>query len=100
MGLMVSVIRDVDKKALWDIGAEIAVLSEKARNGKLMPADMQGGCFTISSLGAMGGQGFTPIVNAPEVAIMGVSKAVELGVEWQRISRARCCHSRFPMTIA
>jgi pyruvate dehydrogenase E2 component (dihydrolipoamide acetyltransferase) len=74
MGLMVPVIRDVDKKALWDIGAEIAVLSEKARNGKLMPADMQGGCFTISSLGAMGGQGFTPIVNAPEVAIMGVSK--------------------------
>lgn len=74
MGLMVPVIRDVDKKALWDIGAEIAVLSEKARNGKLMPVDMQGGCFTISSLGAMGGQGFTPIVNAPEVAILGVSK--------------------------
>lgn len=74
MGLMVPVIRDVDKKALWDIGAEIAVLSEKARNGKLMPMDMQGGCFTISSLGAMGGQGFTPIVNAPEVAILGVSK--------------------------
>ena len=74
MGLMVPVIRDVDKKALWDIGAEIAMLSEKARNGKLMPMDMQGGCFTISSLGAMGGQGFTPIVNAPEVAILGVSK--------------------------
>ncbi|HSC76425.1 MAG TPA: 2-oxo acid dehydrogenase subunit E2, partial [Pseudomonadales bacterium] len=74
MGLMVPVIRDVDKKALWDIGAEIAVLSEKARSGKLMPMDMQGGCFTISSLGAMGGQGFTPIVNAPEVAILGVSK--------------------------
>lgn len=74
MGLMVPVIRDVDKKALWDIGAEIALLSDKARNGKLMPMDMQGGCFTISSLGAMGGQGFTPIVNAPEVAILGVSK--------------------------
>lgn len=74
MGLMVPVIRDVDKKALWDIGAEIAVMSDKARNGKLMPADMQGGCFTISSLGAMGGQGFTPIINAPEVAILGVSK--------------------------
>lgn len=73
-GLMVPVIRDVDKKALWDIGAEIALLSEKARAGKLMPIDMQGGCFTISSLGAMGGQGFTPIVNAPEVAILGVSK--------------------------
>lgn len=74
MGLMVPVIRDVDKKALWDIGAEIAVLSERARSGKLMPMDMQGGCFTISSLGALGGQGFTPIVNAPEVAILGVSK--------------------------
>ncbi|HQQ62579.1 MAG TPA: 2-oxo acid dehydrogenase subunit E2, partial [Pseudomonadales bacterium] len=74
MGLMVPVIRDVDKKGLWDIGAEIALLSEKARNGKLMPGDMQGGCFTISSLGAMGGQGFTPIVNTPEVAILGVSK--------------------------
>jgi pyruvate dehydrogenase E2 component (dihydrolipoamide acetyltransferase) len=74
VGLMVPVIRDVDKKGLWDLGAEIAVMSEKARAGKLMPADMQGGCFTISSLGAMGGQGFTPIVNAPEVAILGVSK--------------------------
>ncbi|MEZ5435994.1 MAG: 2-oxo acid dehydrogenase subunit E2 [Pseudomonadales bacterium] len=49
-------------------------MSEKARNGKLMPADMQGGCFTISSLGAIGGNGFTPIINAPEVAILGVSK--------------------------
>lgn len=74
MGLMVPVIRHVDKKGLWDLGAEVAQLSEKARNGKLMPADMQGGCFTISSLGAMGGNGFTPIINAPEVAILGVSK--------------------------
>ncbi len=74
MGLMVPVIRDVDKKGLWDLGAEIAQLSDKARHGKLMPTDMQGGCFTISSLGALGGQGFTPIVNAPEVAILGVSK--------------------------
>ncbi len=74
MGLMVPVIRDVDKKGLWDLGAEIAQMSEKARNGKLMPADMQGGCFTISSLGAIGGNGFTPIINTPEVAILGVSK--------------------------
>ena len=74
MGLMVPVIRDVDKKGLWDLGAEVAQLSEKARNGKLMPADMQGGCFTISSLGAIGSNGFTPIINAPEVAILGVSK--------------------------
>ena len=74
MGLMVPVIRDVDKKGLWDLGAEVAQLSDKARNGKLMPADMQGGCFTISSLGSIGGNGFTPIINAPEVAILGVSK--------------------------
>lgn len=74
MGLMVPVIRDVDKKGLWDLGAEVAQLSDKARNGKLMPADMQGGCFTISSLGTIGGNGFTPIINAPEVAILGVSK--------------------------
>lgn len=74
MGLMVPVIRDVDKKGLWDLGAEVAQLSEKARSGKLMPGDMQGGCFTISSLGAIGGNGFTPIINAPEVAILGVSK--------------------------
>lgn len=74
MGLMVPVIRDVDKKGLWDLGQEVAQLSDKARNGKLMPADMQGGCFTISSLGAIGGNGFTPIINAPEVAILGVSK--------------------------
>ncbi len=75
MGLMVPVVRDVDKKGLWELAEETAELAEKARKGKLMPRDMQGGCFTISSLGAMGGTGFTPIVNAPEVAIMGVSKA-------------------------
>lgn len=75
MGLMVPVIRDVDKKGLWELAAESAELAEKARAGKLMPRDMQGGCFTISSLGSIGGNGFTPIVNAPEVAIMGVSKA-------------------------
>ncbi|MBU3069549.1 dihydrolipoyllysine-residue acetyltransferase [Aestuariicella sp. G3-2] len=75
MGLMVPVIRDVDKKGLWELAAESAELAAKARAGKLMPRDMQGGCFTISSLGSIGGNGFTPIVNAPEVAIMGVSKA-------------------------
>lgn len=74
MGLMVPVIRDVDKKGLWEIASDVASLSEKARIGKLMPGDITGGCFTISSLGAIGGQGFTPIVNAPEVAILGVSK--------------------------
>lgn len=74
-GLLVPVLRDVDKKGLWQIADEVNELIAKARDGKLMPKDMQGACFTISSLGAMGGKGFTPIVNAPEVAIMGVSKA-------------------------
>ncbi len=74
-GLMVPVIRDVDKKGLWQLAEEANAIIAKARAGKLTPSDMQGGCFTISSLGAMGGNGFTPIVNAPEVAILGVSRA-------------------------
>jgi pyruvate dehydrogenase E2 component (dihydrolipoamide acetyltransferase) len=73
-GLMVPVIRDVDKKSIWELAAELAVLSDKAKNRRLGKEDMQGACFTISSLGALGGTGFTPIVNAPEVAILGVSK--------------------------
>lgn len=81
VGLVVPVIRDVDKKGLWELAAEFIEVIDKARNGKLTVADMQGGCFTISSLGAMGGQGFTPIVNAPEVAILGVSKA-EIKPKW------------------
>lgn len=74
-GLVVPVIKDADKKGLWDIAAEVIELSTKARDGKLKPNEMQGGCFTISSLGAIGGTGFTPIVNTPEVGILGVSKA-------------------------
>jgi pyruvate dehydrogenase E2 component (dihydrolipoamide acetyltransferase) len=74
-GLVVPVIRDCDRKGVLEIAAETAELAAKARDGKLGPADMQGGCFTISSLGGIGGTGFTPIVNAPEVAILGVSKA-------------------------
>jgi pyruvate dehydrogenase E2 component (dihydrolipoamide acetyltransferase) len=74
-GLVVPVIRDVNEKGIWDISAEIAELAGKARDGKLTPAEMQGGCFTLSSLGAIGGNGFTPIVNAPEVGILGVSKS-------------------------
>lgn len=73
-GLMVPVIKDADKKGLFDLAKELAELAQKARDKKLSPAEMQGGCFTISSLGHIGGTGFTPIVNAPEVAIMGVSK--------------------------
>lgn len=73
-GLMVPVVKDADKKGLFDLAKELAELAQKARDKKLSPAEMQGGCFTISSLGHIGGTGFTPIVNAPEVAIMGVSK--------------------------
>jgi len=74
-GLMVPVIKDVDKKGLYELANEVIELAGKARDGKLKPNEMQGGCFTISSLGPIGGTGFTPIVNAPEVAILGVSKA-------------------------
>lgn len=73
-GLLVPVIRDADKKSIWQLAEESAQLAAKAKQRKLTPADMQGGCFTISSLGGIGGQGFTPIVNAPEVAILGVSR--------------------------
>jgi pyruvate dehydrogenase E2 component (dihydrolipoamide acetyltransferase) len=74
-GLVVPVLRDVNKKTVNELAAEIAEKSEKARQGKLLPADMQGGCMTISSLGGIGGTAFTPIVNAPEVAILGVTRA-------------------------
>lgn len=73
-GLMVPVIRDVDKKGIWELSAEVLELAAKARDRKLKPAEMQGGCFTVSSLGNIGGTGFTPIVNTPEVGILGVSK--------------------------
>ena len=74
-GLVVPVIKDADKKGLKEISQELAELSKKARDGKLKPQEMQGACFTISSLGGIGGTGFTPIVNAPEVAILGVCKS-------------------------
>ncbi len=74
-GLVVPVIRDVDKKGLWELAEEAGVMAAKARDGKLSAADMQGGCFSISSLGAIGGRGFTPIVNSPEAGILGISKA-------------------------
>ncbi len=74
-GLVVPVIRDVDKKSVFELAAELMAVSERARNGKLAPADLQGGCFSISSLGGIGGTAFTPIVNAPEVAILGVSRS-------------------------
>ena len=74
-GLMVPVIRDVSNKGLWEIAADVSRVADLAREGKLKPADMQGGCFTLSSLGAIGGSGFTPIVNSPELGILGVSNA-------------------------
>ena len=74
-GLVVPVLRNVNNKSINELAAELAEKSEKARLGKLLPADMQGGCMTISSLGGIGGTAFTPIVNAPEVAILGVTRA-------------------------
>ncbi|EHU9458549.1 pyruvate dehydrogenase complex dihydrolipoyllysine-residue acetyltransferase [Vibrio vulnificus] len=74
-GLVVPVFKDVNKKGIYELSEELMVVSKKARAGKLTAADMQGGCFTISSLGGIGGTAFTPIVNAPEVGILGVSKS-------------------------
>ena len=74
-GLVVPVIRDVDQKGIYALSAEVAEVAGRAREGKLSPADMQGGCMSISSLGGIGGTQFTPIVNAPEVAILGVARS-------------------------
>ncbi|MBP6105832.1 MAG: 2-oxo acid dehydrogenase subunit E2 [Steroidobacteraceae bacterium] len=74
-GLVVPVVRDADRKDLFELARDLADLSEKARAGKLSAAEMQGGCFTVSSLGGIGGTAFTPIINAPEVAILGVSRS-------------------------
>ncbi|MBN8511228.1 MAG: 2-oxo acid dehydrogenase subunit E2, partial [Burkholderiales bacterium] len=76
-GLVVPVLKDADRKGLLQIAQEMAELSKKARDGKLGPADMSGGCFSISSLGGIGGTTFSPIINAPEVAILGLSKGYQ-----------------------
>ena len=76
-GLVVPVVRDADRKDVFELARDLGELSEKARGGKLSAAEMQGGCFTISSLGGIGGTAFTPIINAPEVAILGVSKSAQ-----------------------
>ncbi len=81
-GLVVPVIRDVDKKDVYEVAKALAELSERARNGKLQSEDIQGGVFTVSSLGSIGGRFFTPIINAPEVAILGVSRSA-----WQPVYR-------------
>lgn len=80
-GLVVPVVRDVNKKGIYDLSRELMEISVKARDGKLKAQDMQGGCMTISSLGGIGGTAFTPIINAPEVAILGVSKS-EIKPKW------------------
>ena len=74
-GLVVPVVKDADRKSVFEIAAETAELARQARDGKIKPADMQGACFTISSVGGIGGTAFSPIINAPEVAILGVSKS-------------------------
>jgi pyruvate dehydrogenase E2 component (dihydrolipoamide acetyltransferase) len=74
-GLMVPVIKNADKKSLTELQTELVDLAKKAREGKLSSGDLQGGCFSISSLGGIGGTHFTPIVNSPEVAILGVAKS-------------------------
>ena len=80
-GLLVPVIRDVDKKNIVELAVELSQLSKKAREKKLAPADMEGGTFTITNLGGIGGIGFTPIVNYPEVAILGLSRS-RIEPEW------------------
>ena len=80
-GLLVPVIRDVDQKGIFDLARELGEISARAREGKLSPAEMQGGCISISSLGGIGGTQFAPIVNAPEVAILGISRA-EMQPQW------------------
>ena len=84
-GLVVPVIRDVDRKGISELSQEMGAISKKARDGKLSPTDMQGASFTISSLGGIGGTSFTPIVNAPEVAILGVVRSRR----WRRSGMAR-----------
>ena len=75
-GLVVPVVRDADRKGVFDLARELSEISKLAREKKLKPGDMQGGTFSISSLGGIGGTAFTPIINAPEVAILGVAKSV------------------------
>jgi len=98
-GLVVPVIRDVDRKGLFDIASELAALSQKARDRKLGPEEMAGGTFTISSLGGIGGTGFTPIVNAPEVAILGVSKA-QMRQVWREDEKEFVPRLMLPFSLA
>jgi pyruvate dehydrogenase E2 component (dihydrolipoamide acetyltransferase) len=98
-GLVVPVLRDIDKKGLLDIAQELAAVSERMRTGKIAPADVQGGCFSISSLGGIGGTLFTPIINAPEVAILGVGKAVMKPV-WNEKTREFQPRLMLPLSLS
>ncbi len=98
-GLVVPVIRDVDKKGLFEIAAELAVVSQKARDRKLRPDDLRGGTFSISSLGGIGGTAFTPIVNAPEVAILGVARASRKPV-WDEASESFAPRLMVPLCLS
>ena len=98
-GLVVPVVRDCDRKGVMEIARETAELAAKAREGKLGPAQMQGGCFTISSLGGIGGTSFTPIVNAPEVAILGVSKSAMRPV-WNEATGAFDARLLLPLSLS
>ena len=94
-GLVVPVIRDADKKDLYEVAKSLATLSERARTGKLQADDMQGGVFTISSLGGIGGRFFTPVINAPEVAILGVSRS-----SWQPVYRDKAFVPRLVLPLS
>jgi pyruvate dehydrogenase E2 component (dihydrolipoamide acetyltransferase) len=98
-GLVVPVIKDADKKGLLELAAELTALSAKAREGKLSPTDMNGGTFTISSLGGIGGTSFTPIINAPEVAILGVSRSARKPV-WSPAENAFVPRLMVPLSLS
>lgn len=94
-GLVVPVVRDVDNKNVTQLALEIAALSRKARDGSLTASDMNGGCFTLSSLGGIGGLTFTPIINAPEVAILGISTA-----SWQPVWNGSTFDTRLMLPLS
>jgi len=98
-GLVVPVIKDVDRKGVMALSEELGTLSKKARDGKLSPNDMQGGCFTISSLGGIGGTAFTPIVNAPEVAILGVVRS-KMAPVWDAKAGAFAPRMMLPLFVS
>ncbi|HEU0196301.1 MAG TPA: dihydrolipoyllysine-residue acetyltransferase [Nevskiaceae bacterium] len=98
-GLVVPVIRDADTKGVLEIAQETSALAKKARDGKLGPADMTGGCFSISSLGGIGGTAFTPIINAPEVAILGVSRT-QTRVVWDEARQAPVPRLILPLSLS